>query len=616
MQMSKIVKVEDDHDDDVKVKTEMVETITDMNSYEFDGNLLHEKLETKDEDDASCIDVAENILIDFINFSALNEDVLQEESKNSFSDYNYCKSSDYSKDMSLNCEQDGEKKASEHFHSSFDPETCLKNANISTGALGILNLHLCTQCHTRHSTRKLLDEHVIQNHPDLIGLISGKVYECPNCTYKTTLSTNLTKHVLRNCEVTAQQNFKACKHCNKTFRSRKILNDHFTKVHPDLIVTGSSTRYECTRCAYKTIIKSKLDEHMLTNHPDLPESDDGKMHECPKCSYKTTAKLNLDNHILRKHSDLSATISSKIYECTQCTYKTTHRGCLFVHKLKHPETAHIGKLRCIHCSLSFNNDRGLDNHILKKHPSYSSSIRSKIYECPQCSYKTTLKLNIDSHVLSQHPDLSATVSSKIHECTSCAYKTTNKSNLASHMLIHAETVDSHKCLHCNSNFHSIRSLDDHMVKKHPTFTSSIGSKIHECTKCTYKTTIKAHFGNHILKKHPDLSETVSSKIHKCTNCAYKTTNKSCFSAHLLKHSETDNKHKCTQCTANFSTKRGLANHVLKVHQNSDASVDSKIHGCKHPDISATVSSKIHVCTKCTYKTTNRSALAVHELKHS
>nr|CAH7757027.1 unnamed protein product [Callosobruchus chinensis] len=59
MQMSKIVKVEDDHDDDVKVKTEMVETITDMNSYEFDGNLLHEKLETKDEDDASCIDVAE-----------------------------------------------------------------------------------------------------------------------------------------------------------------------------------------------------------------------------------------------------------------------------------------------------------------------------------------------------------------------------------------------------------------------------------------------------------------------------------------------------------------------------------------------------------------------------
>nr|CAH7757025.1 unnamed protein product [Callosobruchus chinensis] len=369
--------------------------------------------------------------------------------------------------MSLNCEQDGEKKASEHFHSSFDPETCLKNANISTGALGILNLHLCTQCHTRHSTRKLLDEHVIQNHPDLIGLISGKVYECPNCTYKTTLSTNLTKHVLRNCEVTAQQNFKACKHCNKTFRT----------------------------------------------------------------------KLNLDNHILRKHSDLSATISSKIYECTQCTYKTTHRGCLFVHKLKHPETAHIGKLS--------------------------------------------------------------------------------------------------KCLHCNSNFHSIRSLDDHMVKKHPTFTSSIGSKIHECTKCTYKTTIKAHFGNHILKKHPDLSETVSSKIHKCTNCAYKTTNKSCFSAHLLKHSETDNKHKCTQCTANFSTKRGLANHVLKVHQNSDASVDSKIHGCpkcaykstfkknlddhvlrKHPDISATVSSKIHVCTKCTYKTTNRSALAVHELKHS
>nr|CAH7757018.1 unnamed protein product [Callosobruchus chinensis] len=438
--------------------------------------------------------------------------------------------------MSLNCEQDGEKKASEHFHSSFDPETCLKNANISTGALGILNLHLCTQCHTRHSTRKLLDEHVIQNHPDLIGLISGKVYECPNCTYKTTLSTNLTKHVLRNCEVTAQQNFKACKHCNKTFRSRKILNDHFTKVHPDLIVTGSSTRYECTRCAYKTIIKSKLDEHMLTNHPDLPESDDGKMHECPKCSYKTTAKLNLDNHILRKHSDLSATISSKIYECTQCTYKTTHRGCLFVHKLKHPETAHIGKLRCIHCSLSFNNDRGLDNHILKKHPSYSSSIRSKIYECPHCAYKTTNKSNLASHmlihaetvdshkihectkctykttikahfgnhILKKHPDLSETVSSKIHKCTNCAYKTTNKSCFSAHLLKHSETDNKHK--------------------------------LHGCPKCAYKSTFKKNLDDHVLRKHPDISATVSSKIHVCTKCTYKTTNRSALAVHELKHS--------------------------------------------------------------------------------
>ncbi|VEN44981.1 unnamed protein product [Callosobruchus maculatus] len=610
MQMSEIVKADDD-DHDVKLKIEMVKSDTDMNSV-FDEKQLNEKLETKDEDEASSIDVAENVLREYVLQDGQGITDMSE-STNSFSDYNNCKSSDYSKDMSLSYEQVDETKVTEHFHSSSDSETCLKNADLTPGRLSALNLHICTQCYTNHDTRELLNDHVIQNHPDLISSISGKVYECPNCTYKTSLSTNLTKHLLRKCEVTANKNFRACLHCNASFKTKKMLYDHLTKEHRDL--TGTSTRYDCTRCTYKTIIKSKLDEHMLNKHTRLLESDVDKAHECPKCSYKFTAKLNLDNHILRKHSDLSAIVSSKIYECTKCTYKTTHRGCLFVHKLKHPETAHIGKLRCIHCSLSFNNDKGLDNHILKKHPNYASSIRSKIYECTKCAYKTTLKLNIDSHVLSQHPDLSATVSSKIHECTKCGYKTTNKSNLASHMLTHSETVDSHKCAHCCSNFHSIRSLDDHVVKRHPDFISSIGSKVHECTKCSYKTTIKAHFGNHILKNHPDLSETISSKIHKCTNCTYKTTNKSCFTAHILKHSETDNKHKCTQCSANFSTKRGLANHVLKVHQNFDSSVASKIHGCKHPDIKATVSSKIHVCKKCTYKTTNKSALAVHELKH-
>nr|CAH7757026.1 unnamed protein product [Callosobruchus chinensis] len=250
------------------------------------------------------------------------------------------------------------------------------------------------------------------------------------------------------------------------------------------------------------------------------------MHECPKCSYKTTAKLNLDNHILRKHSDLSATISSKIYECTQCTYKTTHRGCLFVHKLKHPETAHIGKLRCIHCSLSFNNDRGLDNHILKKHPSYSSSIRSKIYECPQCSYKTTLKLNIDSHVL--------TIGSKIHECTKCTYKTTIKAHFGNHILKKhpdlSETVSSkiHKCTNCAYKTTNKSCFSAHLLKHSETDNG--------CPKCAYKSTFKKNLDDHVLRKHPDISATVSSKIHVCTKCTYKTTNRSALAVHELKHS--------------------------------------------------------------------------------
>nr|CAI5868829.1 unnamed protein product [Callosobruchus analis] len=687
MQMSEMVNIDNDDDYDAKVKMEMLESDTDMNSVVFDEH-LNEKLETKDQDDASCIDIAEN---------ELNEYVLQDGQgvmDMGESDYNYSIASDYSECASLSHD---DKKVMEHFHSSLESKTFLKNSNLTKRHLGSSNLYGCTQCYTEHSTRELLDEHIIQNHPDLIDMIAGKVYECPNCKYKTSLSTNLTKHLLRKCEVTAKQNSKACIHCNATFKSKKMLNEHFIKMHPNLIVTETSTRFDCKICTFKTFVNSRLDEHMLNKHPGLLESDVTNMHECLRCNYKTTNKLNLDNHILRKHSDLSATISSKIFECTNCTYKTTHRGCLFVHKLKHPETAHFGKLSCIHCSLSFNNDRALDNHILKKHPDHSSdskhkctqcsakfstkrglanhvlkvhqnsdtSVDSKIYGCPKCNYKSAFKKNLDEHVLRNHPDINATISSKIHVCTKCTYKTTNRSSLAAHehpvnfstkyFDIHKHSTKIRDCTNCTNKtvhrgrlfaqklklpgtadfvlrFNNDRGLDNHKLKKHPDYSSSIRSEIYECSKCTYKTTLKrtlthpglsatvssnytniqvAHskslinvtashmlihaetvdnhkcphcssnfqsirsLDDHVVKrnsdfissigskKHPDLSESVSSKIHKCTNCTYKTTNKSCYTAHMLKHTDSDSKHKCTQCSAKFSTKRGLANHVLK-----------------------------------------------------
>nr|CAI5819307.1 unnamed protein product [Callosobruchus analis] len=45
------------------------------------------------------------------------------------------------------------------------------------------------------------------------------------------------------------------------------------------------------------------------------------------------------------------------------------------------------------------------------------------------------------------------------------------------------------------------SLDDHVVRKHPDFISSITNKLRECTKCPFKTQFKTFFDRHLLK-HP------------------------------------------------------------------------------------------------------------------
>ncbi|VEN34631.1 unnamed protein product, partial [Callosobruchus maculatus] len=43
------------------------------------------------------------------------------------------------------------------------------------------------------------------------------------------------------------------------------------------------------------------------------------------------------------------------------------------------------------------------------------------------------------------------------------------------------------------------ALSDHVVRKHPEFVTSVTSKLHECTKCTFKTVRKSRFDRHLLK---------------------------------------------------------------------------------------------------------------------
>nr|CAH7755054.1 unnamed protein product [Callosobruchus chinensis] len=59
-------------------------------------------------------------------------------------------------------------------------------------------------------------------------------------------------------------------------------------------------------------------------------------------------------------------------------------------------------------------------------------------------------------------------------------------------------------------------------------------------------------------------------------------------------------HTCEDCSATFKSNASLENHLLN----------------KHPDFEASIKKEIHECTKCNYKTTRRSTLTRHMLKHS
>nr|CAI5830848.1 unnamed protein product [Callosobruchus analis] len=504
------------------------------------------------------------------------------------------------------------------------------------------NLSLCIHCNATFKSKTSLDDHTIREHPGFIASVSCKIHECPCCTYKTTVKGSFDRHMLKHPET-----LSICVHCNATYKSKKNLDDHIIRKHPDFIESISSKIHECTHCTYKTTVKGHLTEHMVQH----TETADIYKLRCIHCDETFKRRAGLDEHIIKKHPHLIATITSKIHECTYCAYQTVLKPHFARHMLKHPETADNYKLKiCVHCNAKFKSKASLDNHTVREHPDFVASVSNKLHECAHCTYKTTLKSNfskhmwkhskalitcthceakfkskqkLDEHTLKKHPDLIASVSSKIHECIYCTYKTTRKDVFLRHMEDHPEA--ELRCLHCEATFKRKTGLDNHVIRKHPHFIASVSSKMHECTYCTYKTTMKSNFAKHLLKhshklskcihcnaiykhkiglddhilrQHPELIASVSSKMHECTHCAFKTVLKANLALHMLEHQA--DKRKCTVCNKAFRQKGKLDEHTVR----------------KHPHLIASVTNKIHECTRCAFKTVMKASLARHVMKHS
>nr|CAI5819291.1 unnamed protein product [Callosobruchus analis] len=528
-------------------------------------------------------------------------------------------------------------------------------------------IHRCPECHYETVRKISLDDHVVRKHPDYISSVTHKLHECTKCTFKTVKKYYFDKHLLKHPGLASNFKSKICIHCNATFNSKKSLDDHVVRKHPDFISSITNKLHECTKCTFKTVQKICFDKHLL-KHPEL--SSDFKHITCVHCNATFKSKTALDYHVVGKHPDFISSITSKLHECTKCTFKTVKKCFLDKHLLRHSGHASNFKHKtCVHCNATFKSKMALDDHVVRKHPDFISSVTHKLHECTKCTYKTVKKdyfdmhllkhpglasdfkhvpcihcnatfmskTALDYHVVGKHPDFISSITSKLYECTKCSYKTVKKCFLDKHLLKHPGLVSNFKhktCVHCNAKFRSKLSLDDHIVRKHPDFMSSITSKLHECTICTFKTVRKCSFGRHLLKhpelasdfkhiacvhcnatfksktslddhvvrKHPDFISSITSKLHECTKCPFKAVKKYFFDKHLLKHSGLASNFKqrtCVHCNVTFKSKIALDDHVLR----------------KHPDFISSVTSKLHECTQCTFKTVRKDYFDMHLLKH-
>nr|CAH7767231.1 unnamed protein product [Callosobruchus chinensis] len=384
----------------------------------------------------------------------------------------------------------------------------------------------CTKCTYKTTISSQLDNHLIKKHLNFISSVTNKIHKCTKCSYKTTISSHFKSHLSRH-----SKNMLSCLPCNRTFERQITLNEHILRTHPNFIAFITSKIHECTLCAFKTTRSDCFKDHLL-KHPEA--NTNYKFRTCAHCNVAFKKKVSLDNHMLNKHPNFISSVTHKIHKCTECNYRTTMSNHLKRHLLKHTETPTNHKLwTCTLCSAGFNSKRSLDDHILRNHPHSIAFVTYKIHECTLCTFKTTrsdwfqkhllkhpgtisnykfftcrhcnttfkTKTLLDNHVIKKHPNSTSSVTNKIHRCTECNYKTTKSTDLKKHSLKHTEIPDTRllsTCAFCPAGFKSKRSLDQHIVKKHPNSIASVTEKILKCRKCTYKTTISSHLKSHLL----------------------------------------------------------------------------------------------------------------------
>nr|CAI5843057.1 unnamed protein product [Callosobruchus analis] len=463
----------------------------------------------------------------------------------------------------------------------------------------------CANCTFKCFIKIDLESHMVKNHA---RKGTFKMYSCLECPFKTGIKGYLEKHVLGHCGV--DSTISTCTQCKAPFMNEQIMGEHVIKDHPNFIASISCKIYDaakkkssgsgkahresfiCYNCNYADHCKEGLIEHMAAGNCQINSSPHKPIkYDCKQCHKIYTRKITFDDHIVKKHPEHIALVSSDVLECRRCDYKTTYKRYLHKHKLKHPSVN-----KCAHCKAVYMSKKLLDAHILSKHPEFVTSVSSKILKCTSCDYKTTHEAYLSKHKKCMHS---------------------------------AEALPT--CPHCNTKFKTKTSLFNHIVQNHPSFASSVTSKVYECSKCSYKTTrrylLDRHLLNHadvtskfqlskcercnvtfkgkqlrdahILKEHPNFIGSVTSRIHECTNCNYKTTFKFNLKKHMLKHCSSRNL-TCSQCDASFRSKTMLDNHVSQ----------------RHTNLATPSEETTHECSQCQYKTEAKSDFDEHMLTHS
>ncbi|XP_050314270.1 zinc finger protein 723-like [Anthonomus grandis grandis] len=220
-----------------------------------------------------------------------------------------------------------------------------------------------------------------------------------------------------------------CTICNKTFKSKYILNVHL-KRHK------FKGQFLCPLCG-----KGFNSQGCLNRHTRVHTGE--KNYQCEICQKRFPSSNNLNIH-LRTHTGV------KPYLCNLCGKAFSNRTGLNFHVRTHSKERPYA---CDVCGKSFGAQSHLDWHKM-------IHTGERPFPCDQCDKAFIKKCDLQRHQ-------SVHTGEKPFGCTFCDKRFSTKVHLQYHIMVHTEERP-HKCPVCAKGFIRRYYLRNHMLKNHGT----------------------------------------------------------------------------------------------------------------------------------------------------
>ncbi|XP_050293600.1 zinc finger Y-chromosomal protein-like isoform X2 [Anthonomus grandis grandis] len=246
---------------------------------------------------------------------------------------------------------------------------------------------------------------------ELIDDVSEEENNCP-ITMEQTYSFNTAENI-SNGHI-KKINIIKCKFCLYTHTEANV-KKHISRVHGNKMIS-------CPFCTEKSFkVRDSLDSHLLKKHSNQQDAlaiIKRKIWECQLCLYKTIVRSNFTRHLITHENklknkniktmiqkDIRKAVEGKVqYDCHHCSYGTYDKGAITKHVRIHKGKNYMPH-KCAACSLTFNELKSLDSHILKRHydnKDVMNSIRDKIIKCEHCNYRDISKTKLLRHKSARH----------------------------------------------------------------------------------------------------------------------------------------------------------------------------------------------------------------------